>query len=267
MKKILSVLLVICIACSALFMVSCDNSKVDNSVSAKELVQNAVEKTESADALSAKMSMKMSMSVMGMSMEIPLDMDIKVLDAQSEFPKTYIDVSMSMLGTDMDIGIYTEDGWGYYEYLGSNYKMYIGDEGDEYTSMANSLVEALPDDMLENKKVVKNSDGTRSVTVELSKEEFGNIYASFVQEMYASMIGSVADIADLEIDDIVITYTVASSGYLSKYEMSFKMGVTVEGVSSTMTVDASMDYVEFDPAKITITPPAGYKDFPEVDLG
>ena len=269
MKKILSVLLVICIACSALFMVSCgnENGNVDNSVSAKDLVKNAVEKTENADAVSGKMSLKMSMSIMGMSMEVPMDMDIKILDAQSEFPKAYIDLSMSMLGTDMDMSIYTENGWGYYEYNGASYKAYIGDEGDEYTSMANNLVEALPDNILEGKKVIKNSDGTKSVTVELSKEEFGNIYADFVKEMYSSLMGTVTDIEDLEIDDIVLTYTVAPSGYLSKYEMSFKMGVNVEGLSTTMTVDSSMDYIEFDPAKITITPPAGYQDFVETELG
>jgi len=268
MKKILSVLLVICIVCSAVFMISCDkknkDGQVDTSISAKELVKTAVEKTEGSDALSGKMSMKMSMKLMGMSVDVPLDLEIKIKNAQSDMPTAYVDMNMSIMGMEQKMTMYSENGWGYYVMDGQEYKTYLGTEDDEYTSMANSLVESLPDNILDNQKVIKNSNGTRSVKVTLTKEQFGDIYADFVEEMYASMMGGSSDISELEIDDIVITYTVASSGYLSKYEMSFNMGVNVQGINTTTTVKATMDYYEFDADKITITPPAGYQNFPEM---
>ena len=269
MKKILSVLLVIAILCSALFMVACNKDGVDESISAKELISDAIEKTQNADSMAGKMTMSMTMSMMGMTIEIPMVIDMKIKNIRSEMPTVYADINidMSALGMEQNMVMYMADGWGYYVMDGESYKTYIGNSdaaSGQYIDMANSMLEEIPDNILEGQKVIKNSDGTRTVRVELSNEEFLALYEDLAESMYGSMMGGMADISELNIDDVVITYTVGSDGYLTKCEMSFVMGVNIQGISTNTTVSAVMEYSSFDADDIVITPPEGYQNFPEM---
>ena len=271
MKKILSVLLVLSIVCSAMLMVACDkDGGVDESISAKELISDAIEKTQNADSMAGKMTMSMTMSMMGMTIEVPMVIDMKIKNIRSDMPTAYADINidMSALGMEQSMVMYMADGWGYYVMDGGeSYKTYIGNSdtaNGQYIDMANSMLEEIPDNILEGQKVIKNSDGTRSVRIELNNEDFMALYEDLAESMYGSMMGGMADISELNIDDVVITYTVGSDGYLTKCEMSFVMGVNVQGISTNTTVSAVMEYSSFDADDIVITPPEGYQNFPEM---
>ncbi len=261
-KRLFTLFLAICLSFMGILLTSCQREPT-----ATELLENASKKTAALETYSAVMEMKINMNVLGMSMEIPVTVDMKVKN-HPETPTVSAKYDMTMLGQNIQMDVYLEDGWMYIsagetEYTeAQKYKTNYGEMMDEYdfTSDVEDLMKDLPDDLLADVVPVKNEDGSRTVTVSIPAEVFNEVFADLVSEM-GEASGATGDIA---IKDAVMEVTVLESGYYSDYKVDYTMTIDVSGIKTDCQASMSLHFNNPGEA-VEITPPDGYKDFP--DLG
>ena len=129
------------------------------------------------------------------------------------------------------------------------------------------MIKELPEDILSDVEITENSDGTKTVSVAVSDEKFAEIYKSFVDEMSASAAEG-EEVSEVSVTNAKVTVTVDKNGYISVYGISFDMNLKAEseGMSLEMKASVDMNIAFKNPGTaVTITPPAGYQDFEEVD--
>ena len=251
MKKIVALILVLVMCCSV--FAACGEEKA----TAKNYqdFEKAMEKTQALESMSAKLDMDIEIFSEGMSMEVPMNMDIKIKDAKSENPIVYVDLKMSMMGIEMAMEMYQEDGWGYYVSNGEKYKVNLKEQvSAEYTQNLEGLMQKLPEDILKKADIESGKNGSATLTVELGEVDFNNIFGDYMKD-----IGYGTDGATIKGASVTMT---AKDGYLTVYEMNMEMEMTIEGVSTQAVAKISAKYDKPGEA-VEITPPDGYKDFPE----
>ena len=256
MKKIVSLILVLCLT-TALFA-GC------STVTASQQIADAVNKTQALDSMDAEMTMTVTVAMQGVTLEIPITMDIKAEALQTDAPKMDINMSMTMLEQTTAIEMYIEDDWTYCVMDGYKYKMKTSDldSEEDYSETANSLVQDLPEDLLKDITLEEKSDGSKSVTIEIAAEKFADLYEDLVDSMNSSA-GTGAD--NVKLNDCSVTL-VMKDGYITQYSMCYDMEMTIEGVSVTGSAEAAITYKN-PGSKVTVTPPEGYKDFPDMGIG
>lgn len=256
-KRIVSLLLALCIVCVCGLLASC------NQVSTYMVVSQAIEKTEKLDSMAAEMEIEMTMSMMGMDITVPIKADVKAKGLQGDAPVTFAKMSMSMMGETMEFDMYQEGDWAYYVIADMKYKTNIAEAQAEYdySDTMTDMLQDLPEDLLKDVELVKNEDGSRTMTVSLSDEQFTEIYEEILDDTSAEYGTSVND---LSISDAEISITVAD-GYISVFDMKFTMNMTVEGVETSADAAYNIKYKDLG-KEVTITPPEGYQDFEEMDV-
>lgn len=253
-KKLIALALTLLLVCT--LFTACGES-------AFSIISSAVEKTENLDSMAVQMKLEMNMAMEGMTLSIPLTANIKAKDIKSDAPVTFAEVSMTMLGQSVDVEMYQEGDWAYMVMGDMKYKANVADADSEYdyTDEVNAMLQAIPEDLLENVEMVKGDDGSASATISIPDEVFAEIYSDFIDSVgeSAGMEGT-----EITISDAVVRITVAN-GYVSVYDMEYTMEMTVSGVSATTEVKASATY-DNPGEEVTITPPEGYADFEELDM-
>lgn len=255
-KRIVSLVLAVCVLLMCVSLSACRTSD------AYAVVSAAIEKTQGLDSIAAEMNMEMNMAAEGITMSIPIKVDMKIKGMQSDDPIIGSTISMSMLGESIEMEMYQDSEWTYIVSDGTSYKTSISAEDSEYdySDDMNDMIQLIPEELLENVTLTTGSDGSQTVTVSVPDEKFAEIYDDFLAGLDTAGIEG----ADINISEAVVTITVAN-GYVSVYDMSFKMDMEIEGVSAATDVKASVKYS--DPgAEVTITPPEGYQDFEEIAL-
>lgn len=262
MKRMLSIALVLCLLLS---FTACGK---DKEASAYDLVNSAMKKTQSLDSLDMQMVMDMSMKMEGVSMDIPVEYDIKAVDVHSKSPKMAMVMSMEMMGMSVDMDFYMEDGYYYMNAMGQKMK-FKAEAGDEYDALgqANNMMVDLDEKYLKDTKVVTNSNGSKTVTLKMDSNEFKKTF----NELIASTGEGAVDggvLKSIDISDASVEITVDKNGYIDTYKVKFTMSMSIEAMGTannvTAKVDASIKYN--NPGKtVTVTAPAGYKNYPEVD--
>lgn len=257
MKKIISLILALSLMCCVLS--ACGGQ------TPQQLVSAAMEKTTALDAMDAVMEMSVSMEMNDLSMTVPMTYEIQATDMQSDNPKMLIGLTMKLdiagFATDVDMDIYSADGWAYIASNGSGYKVKAtameGQLGaDASTDM---IMQMLPEELLKDAESQKNDDGSQTVTVNIDGETFSKLYEELINSLNSTTGTSVTS---LTISDAVVKITV-KDGYVSVYDMDFTMNMDVAGTAVKADASASVTYK--NPGKdVTITPPAGYEDFPEM---
>ena len=258
MKKFLSVMLVICIVCSTLVMASCGAKEK----TAKELVETACKKIENANAFDADINYDIEMSVAGMTVNMPIVANIKSQNINTESPVSNVEMSMELMGQKMDVNVYMENGWAYYDMLGMQYKANISEEELNYADMVDSLVSQSDFSFLEGVEVIKNSDGTSTVEVELD-EELANKIGLAASSVAASMAGASNDV---KITAIKYSYIVDKDENLVNLTMDCSMNLVVEGMAAEAEMRATLKFNAFG-NDVVVTAPAGYLDYMVMDVG
>jgi lipoprotein len=265
MKKFTAIALVLVMLVSLFALTSCEEKKL----TAYSLVSDAVAKMETLDSFEADMEIKMGVETMGVSMDVPMQYNVKAAGLKGDNPVTFSTVSMTMMGMTMKTEAYTEGEWCYITAFGQNMKMKAGENTEEYDGYADieSVIKELPEDILSDVEITENSDGTKTVSVAVSDEKFAEIYKSFVDEMSASAAEG-EEVSEVSVTNAKVTVTVDKNGYISVYGISFDMNLKAEseGMSLEMKASVDMNIAFKNPGTaVTITPPAGYQDFEEVD--
>ena len=265
MKKFTAIALVLVMLVSLFALTSCEEKKL----TAYSLVSDAVAKMETLDSFEADMEIKMGVETMGVSMDVPMQYNVKAAGLKGDNPVTFSTVSMTMMGMTMKTEAYTEGEWCYITAFGQNMKMKAGENTEEYDGYADieSVIKELPEDILSDVEITENSDGTKTVSGAVSDEKFAEIYKSFVDEMSASAAEG-EEVSEVSVTNAKVTVTVDKNGYISVYGISFDMNLKAEseGMSLEMKASVDMNIAFKNPGTaVTITPPAGYQDFEEVD--
>lgn len=257
-KRIVSLVLALCILCVGGLFTSC------NQINTFGVIVQAMEKTKAMDSMAAEMKMQMDMEMEGMSLSIPVTADIKATGLDSDKPIMYTNMSMSMLGQTVDMEMYMEDGWAYIDAMGMQYKTNATEEISQYDYKddIDAMLQEIPEELLKDAEFVENDDGSKTVFISISNEQFAEIYDDYIDSVNETAGTSVVE--DMTISDAVVTITVADE-YISVYDMKFTMTMNVEGVSTTTKVTASVTY-ENPGQEVTITPPEGYQDYEEMTL-
>lgn len=257
-KKIMSLLLIACMLCTATMFASCDNA------SAAEIVSNAVEKTGNLNSYAAEMKIEIDMAAEGMTLNIPMTTDMKVQNAKSENPLMSATTSMSMLGQTVKMDVYSDGSWVYMSSDGMSYKVSMEAAGDEYdyAGSMDDMIKALPEDLLENVEVEKNEDGSKTVSAEIPGDTFSEIYGDLVESMNETSGGT--GVEDLTVSDAKVSITVADD-YITVYDISFKMELTTEGIETVSEVKATTTFKN-PGEEVAVTPMEGYQDFEELSF-
>lgn len=256
MKKITSLILIVLTVFMALSLTACSEPTT------KEIISSAVEKTNALKEYEAKMDITIDMTMEGMTMNIPMNVVTKVKDADKDNPIISATTTTKVLGQEIAVETYMDNEYVYVVEDGEGYKMSLEDaEGEyDYASDIDDMLKDLPEDLIKDIKMVKNDDGSATLTVNIPNDTFKEIFDDFVEDMNESSGGVSID--EVEISDCKVSITVKDD-YIKNYDISFKMTMNVEGYSSTSTVVAKMEFV--NPGQsVTITPPTGYQDFEDI---
>ncbi len=260
MKKITAILLVMCLMCGALMLTSCTESTA-------EMISNAVKNTNELDSFEAEMEIDITMTAQGMEVSVPMSYDMKAKDLQTDKPIIGADVKTSMMGMKIDMEIYTDGEWAYISTGGAaemsyKQKMDSPDFNYDMAGSAQSMVKEIPAELLENVEVKKNDDGSKTVELSISDEDFKELFEDVINDAAADSAGE-ADIDDIAIKNAKVSVTVAD-GYVKSYELSFDMDMEVEGTKMTAETEMSIEFKSYN-KELTITPPEGYEKFEDYD--
>lgn len=228
------------------------------------IVNNALKKNEQLDAISAVMKMEMSMKMEGMTMDIPLTAKIKAKNLNKDGMVASVDMTMSMMGQEIAMQMYQEGEWAYMVMEDIKYKVSAKDmEGEmDYANSAKDMLKEIPEELLKDVKIVEGKDGSKTVTINFPADKFTELYTDVINDVNSNS-GTETD--EFKISDAVVTVTMVGD-YVTVFDMSFKMDMTIEGVKATTTAKVSLTYD--DPGKeVVITPPEGYQNFEEMDMG
>ncbi len=257
-KKIVSLLLAAFMLCTATVASSCE--KAGESVS--ETVAKALEKTAALNSFDAEMEMTMDMSMEGMTMSVPMTVAMKAENVNSEKPVYSATMSTSMLGMNMDVDLYCDGEWVYYSGDGMEYKMPVSEAGEEYdyTGDVDDMIQDIPEELFKDKQFINNDDGSKTVTIDIEEKMFADIYGELIESLNED---SDETVNNVKISDAKVSVTV-SGGYISVYDISFKMSMTSYDVETVSDVKACVKYNN-PGQEVTVTPMEGYLDFEEYD--
>lgn len=260
-KRLISLLLALTVLCTGILFTGCQGGLLKEK-STYEIINDALKKTQDLESMAAEMKMELGMDVGGMTMSIPATINIKAKDMKSDSPILSMLISMSLLGQSIDMELYTEDQWAYMVMGDMKYKTKAEDMQSEfeYAENMDDMLQQIPEELLKDVELVKAEDGSQSVTIAYPAEMFA--------QNYEELIGSLNSVTEINVDelnisDAAVKLTIAD-GYVTMYDVAFKMEMTVEGVSTTTDAKVTITY-ENPGQEVTVTPPEGYQDFEETD--
>lgn len=254
MKKITSVILAVCMLLSVVALAGCSETPAS-------LVNGAMAKMSDLTSLEAKMDAEIKMSMMGVDMSMPIDMHMIIEDAKSETPVSSVKAEMSFMGETVAMDMYIDaQGWAYMTVDGESYKVNAAAAAEELplsTDLATDMVTQFPEEYFEGVEIVKDDDGSKSVTLVLTAEQYAELFGETLDSLTESMG------AGITIKNVTLEISV-KGGYVVEYDIEFDLDMSVQGTTLAASMDVDIDYI--NPGKdAKVTPPAGYENFPAID--
>ena len=251
-NNIASLFLILIIIFSALCFTGCREK------SAAELFNSAVEKTDNLNSAELKLSMKVTGELDGKLQTVPIDALLKAKNMLSDNPVIYSLIKTEMSGQKKEIESYLEDGWLYVVADGERYKAHADDDDDnevlQYIDTLDNILEEIPKEILDKAEIKNNTDGSKSITVTPSSEEFCRIYEDLVEGFSYD-----GEDSSLNMSSISINVTL-KSGYIKKYSVDFSVNEEGKGDNEKREISISAEFIN-PGKKPKITPPEGYESF------
>ena len=273
MKKFISVLLIILMLCSILFVSACsdrdDDDDNDNNnpstLNAQKLVEDAITKINNLDSYYAIMTQDVHLSMQGVSMDMPVNVSIKVQDAKTSNPKMYAIQDMKMLGQSILTELYIEGDYIYLDSEGMQAKISKDEIGDtdqlSYDKTLKELLLVLPDDVLSGATVKINENGNKYVEVDFDAAKFLEYYKNNIEDISSSLNVSLDN---MQISESTVKIVLDKKGYVKEYILTYKMSISTQGQTANADVNLKIEFIE--PGKaVTVTPMEGYQNFPLID--
>lgn len=241
MKKITSLLLAVLLLLSAMMFTSCEHAE------AYMAFTDAMKKTDSLDSYECNIKIDQQISAQGLYSSISAaagytsEYNIKASGLNSDTPAYCGTMRVGFGSQKLDVSVYNKDGYAYYvigqKKIKSDIKSAVSIDYN-LSDMIDRITVELPEDVLKDVELIKNSDGTKTINLALSTEQF---IASFKQ---LSEYVSVTD--NTSIDDIRLSIIITADGYISRFTITFKADVqfATYGIPSISTlITAEVEYV------------------------
>lgn len=255
MKKIFSLALALCMLIGMVSLSSCTQSRA-------ELVKNALKNTQELESLEAKAEIDVTIGSQGFSITVPIVVDVKGQGIGTSKAKMYEKMTLTAPGQSVSATMYADEDWLYVSESGVEYKISTedaADMGEDPGEEVNDIMRELPEEALDGASEEKYSDGRRVFTVDMNEEDFNETFDDLVKSLGESVAGT--GIEGFGFEDAVVKITV-KNGYISEYDMEFKITTVLDGVEMDMIVDVDLTII--DPGQdVTVLIPDSYKAFPE----
>lgn len=236
MKKFTRILsLVLVFAMLALTLSSC-------AVTAKDRVAAAMFKMVTAKKSDCTATVNIKMNVGGIKTEMPSTIVIKSDKSNAQNPVVYMDMSMKVFGQTSKTSMYYKDGYLYTNADGSKTKVQMSYENMmkdasgviDITSIFNAKNGAIDDSFV----ITENEDGTISVKMTVTKEDF----ASTLSGVTDALAGSLGEGGKIEISDTVFEFTVDSGNNISAVKASMDMKMNISGQQTDVSYNMEFKY-------------------------
>jgi len=196
MKKLTRILsLVLVFAMLSLALSSCG-------ATAEQRVAEAMTKMATAKKSDCTVNVKMKMASSGQTQEVPMTMVIKSDISDEKSPVLYMDMSMTVGNISTAMKTFYKDGFLYTEAQGQKYKVQksyeemLEDDSSASFNMTD-IFEAKKDASADNFKITKNDDGTLSVEMLVTKDEFASDFKEFAEQLSSIAVnGGTVEVAD-----------------------------------------------------------------------
>lgn len=281
-KKLTALVLALCIAATAALMSSCGDGEKNaveeffEQLTAYSLTSRAVEKTKDLDSFDATLDVKIKTNIAGADVTVPITSKVMAAGLKGKTPTYYTATDSAVLGSIIKNESFYEGDWCYTVSAGVGTKKQVegGGEVSEAVETINSIRQVLPAMLLVDVSIEDGEDGLKTVSVPIPDENFEEIFNEFVNEMTVQTVNSslegAAEITSYRGYNAVVRIAVNKDGYVESYAINFDLdvsaNVTVVFFKTTTTLTGNVDAVLTynDPGTpVSITFPAGYKDFPE----
>ena len=187
-KRLFSLLLALTMLCVSVFVTGCGKGNTGSEdKTAFEVINAALEKTRNLDSVAAQMKMEINLTSVGISMSVPMTIEMKAKGLKSANPVVSLDISMAILGQNIEFEMYQEDNWMYVVWGEMKYKSATDDTGSEndYAENFADILQKIPEAMLKDVEMVKAADGSQTTTISFPAEVFADIYDDFIENVNA----------------------------------------------------------------------------------
>lgn len=260
MKKLLSLSLAVLLIISCILLPSCKKKPP------YELVSEAIENTKTYSSYTSKFDINMEITIMGMKVDTEINMELSASGVNTDSPIYRSTMTTTALGETTTADVYVKDGIYYIKSDDISTKI-SADKIDgtlledmkidsEDTDLSDVIV-ALPETAFkEDTVIVENDDGTKSVELELTAEEFKNAYTEFVKS-----ITEAEDFTDAEFNfaPAKLKLTIDKNS-ISAISLSTELEMSIDGTSTKITLDIS--FTDINKNK-SAAPIEGCEDFEE----
>ena len=275
-KKILSLVLMLCLLITPLLLVSCDEEpasdpsgdvtppapKEPTAADLEKELSEAIAKVQALKEMDLKYVIDAEYVIDGSTIKMPITMVSKAKGLGGDNLITYAEVSMSSMGQNYDVINYTENGWDYTLTNGQGYKSQTDPDDPQDSSLEGFFTDLKGKDILKMDKLTytDNADGSRTVKVEVDGEKFQEAFDEAMEIVDGlAQMGTDVEVA---VKGATLEYTI-KDGYVISYQMNYSMEMEIQGTAATCNIEV-VSTVNNPGKAVTITPPEGYKNFVDI---
>lgn len=269
MKKI-SVILVATLIFVSVFSFSSCNESLTEKLTAFGVYSNAMAKQKALDSFEADMTVNMDMdiSIMDTYIErVSLTYNMKAANLKGTAPVASADMTMSVMGMNAGVNIYTDGSYTYIDSMGVKMKLDPDSEEAEDYNVLDSVGDLAADfteDFFESAEFSVNEDGTKTIKMTLTQEHLEKYLPDIIKNVADSQEN--VDLENVSISDVQYEAVIAENGYFSKINLVFDMEIEIDALGTgdpytlTAQVEYSIDYKN-PGAEVTVTAPEDLDEY------
>lgn len=262
MKKLLAFFLAAVMLSGIVSLTGCKESATKPNELCTQ-VNESMQKTQDLKSYSAVIKQSIKQDLMGISSESKAEFQLKASMNNPQKPVISMDGIITLAGQQMPMVYYYDGSWMYCAVSGEGYKMQASmEQFQENTSGIEQFITELPNELFDG-VTATIENGVTKVELTADSEAFKAMYNDMMKDLFTDVLGD--DTSKIVVDDVKMIITMAND-YLKSYDISFKCNYTIGNDSISFEVVQSLVFESIN-EEITITPPEGYENFPEMGWG
>lgn len=249
MKRVLAFILTAVMALTA-----CGGAK-----DPKAIYDDASKKTSEMESMNITSAINMHMVQGEQTVDMKMNLDMKLADLNTDKMKYLAQGTTSLMGQDMDISMYYEDGYYYMQTMGQKVKYAM--DMDSMMEKVKQSTEGASMDSSYLKDITAKKDGDNQIltyTVDPEKMD------SYVQDIMGQL-GTNTEGVTYSIKEVSGEATVNKEGYFTNSKVKMSLDMEVQGESVSMDMDVNSTYNNPGEA-VEVTAP-DLEGYTEIDPG
>lgn len=262
MKKFLSFSLALLLIISCTLLHSCKKQ------TPYEIVSEAIENTQSFSSFKAEINSGGEVSVLGVKVDLSIERELYVSGIDTDSPICRSTMTTTALGETTTVGVYVKDGVYYIKTDDIETKISADKlDGTLFEDLKldtkeidlSYIIMPLPESLFtEDTVIFDNGDGTESVRLDLSAEEFKDLFSEFINIIIGIDINDVDD--DNNVFAPATLKLTIDNKCISAVSISTEISGTMQGMEATLSVNACFKDINKNKK---VSPIEGYEDFKE----